>query len=399
MAAIPDTTTPAATTSATRPLRLLWLIDSLHIGGAEALAVTFARHVDRSRVELFVCCLNSIGGNPLEADLRAAGITPLNLGARNLRDVRAFRRLLQFVREQEIDLVHAHLTYASIWGALLARVTGIPMVSSLHVRVASTREQETSEQQRKRVGVRDRLLRFTLRRWSSAVIMVSAALRDDYLAGGGLHGAPLRVVHNGIEVERFAGDRTATRVRLQRELGIPLDVPLAATVSVLRPGKGVEVLLEAMRVVPRLHVLIIGDGPKRDEWCAMADAYGLSDRVHWAGFRRDVNELLPGADLMIHPSLDDAFPTVLLEAAAAALPVVASRLGGIPEIVQEGVTGTLVPGGDASQLAIAVRTLLANPEALEEMGAAARARAEALFSTRAWIDRLDAVYGEALRNK
>jgi glycosyltransferase involved in cell wall biosynthesis len=396
---MPDLSRPATASVAARPLRLLWLIDSLHVGGAEALAVTFARHVDRSRVELFVCCLNSIGGNPLEADLRATGVTPLNLGARNLRDIRAFRRLIDFVREQEIDLLHAHLTYASIWGALLSRVTGIPMVSSLHVRVASTREQESSERQRRRVNVRDRLLRFTLRRWSAAVIMVSAALRDDYLSGGGLRDAPLRVVHNGIEIERFAGNHTATRARLEREFAIPPNVPLAATVSVLRPGKGLEVLLEALRVVPQLHALVIGDGPKRDEWRAMADAYGLSDRVHWAGFRRDVNELLPGADLMIHPSLDDAFPTVLLEAGAAGLPVVASRLGGIPEIVEEGVTGMLVPGGDASQLAHAIQTLLANPNELEQMGIAARARAEELFSTRAWIDRLDAVYAEALEKK
>jgi glycosyltransferase involved in cell wall biosynthesis len=209
----------------------------------------------------------------------------------------------------------------------------------------------------------------------------------------------LRVVHNGIEVERFAGNHTATRARLEREFAIPPNVPLAATVSVLRPGKGLEVLLEALRVVPQLHALVIGDGPKRDEWRAMADAYGLSDRVHWAGFRRDVNELLPGADLMIHPSLDDAFPTVLLEAGAAGLPVVASRLGGIPEIVEEGVTGMLVPGGDASPLAHAIQTLLANPNELEQMGIAARARAEELFSTRAWIDRLDAVYAEALEKK
>ncbi len=377
-------------------LRLLWLIDSLNVGGAETLAVTFAQHVNRDEVDLFVCAIATVNGNPLEAELRAAGIPTVNLGARNLRDLAAFRRLLRFVRENRIELVHAHLTYASIWASLLSRLTGVPAIASLHVRVASTREQEKTEGHRKRVDLRDRLMRFAVRRWAARLVMVSAALRDDYLAGGGLDPAKIRVVHNGIEVDRFDRDRAETRARLTRELDLPADAPLLVTVSVLRPGKGVEVLLAAMEKIPNAYVVIIGDGSMREEWQRLARERGIADRVRWAGFRRDVDALLAGCDLMVHPSLDDAFPTVLLEASAASLPIVASNLGGIPEIVVQNETGALVPKGDPDALAAAVNALLADRPAMERMRVAARKRARELFSTEAWISRLKDVYGEAV---
>jgi glycosyltransferase involved in cell wall biosynthesis len=156
-------------------------------------------------------------------------------------------------------------------------------------------------------------------------------------------------------------------------------------VSVLRPGKGIEVLLDAVERVPDTYFLIVGDGPKRAEWQSMTN----SDRVRWLGYRTDVDAILAGCDVFVHPSLDDAFPTVLLEAMAAGLPVVASRVGGIPEIVSES-TGILVPPGDPAALADAMTKI--DPH----MSIAARERATREFSIDAWIARLDTVYAEAM---
>ncbi|HKR66191.1 MAG TPA: glycosyltransferase [Thermoanaerobaculia bacterium] len=354
-------------------IRLLWLIDSLTVGGAESLVVPFARRVDRTRYELFVCCLTTIAGNAIEPELRAMGIDVLNLGARSLRDRAAFKRLVAFVRENKIDLVHAHLTYAAIWSALLTRKTKVPSIASLHVAPSATRALQASRRHRIMTALRDRLMRFVLRRWSTRVVVVSDALGREY---GGLH--PV-TVHNGIELERFA------RPRVPRS-----GPPRIATVSVLRPKKGIEVLLDAARRVENATFLIIGDGPMREEWTVLAQRLGVADRVTWAGHRRDVDALLAGCDLFVHPSLDDAFPTVLLEALAAGLPIVASRVGGIPEIVEEGVTGHLVPPGDADALARAIGDALAHPLAIPRDAAQK-------FSTEAWIGRLDRVYEEALR--
>lgn len=365
--------------------RLLWLIDSLHMGGAESLVLPFAKHLDRNRYELFVCSLGTIGDNALEPELRASGIPTTNLGARSLRDAAAFRRLRDFVKDQRIDLVHAHLTYSALWSAWLSRQTGIPSVASLHVAPSATREQKKTLRHRVMTDVRDRLMRFALDRWSSAVIMVSDALRRTYLAGGGLRAEKLHVVHNGIEVERFQRDRAETRTRLLRELDLPDDAQIAVTVSVLRPAKGIEVLLDAVRLLPEIYFVIVGDGPMRTEWQT-----GSPANVRWTGFRRDVDAILAGCDLFVHPSLDDAFPTVLLEAMAAGLPVVASRVGGIPEIVDDGVTGKLVPPGNAPQLAAAIREVMGNAT----MGGTARTIARQRFSTEAWIERLTRVYDE-----
>ncbi|MGZ8780719.1 MAG: glycosyltransferase family 4 protein, partial [Thermoanaerobaculia bacterium] len=218
------------------------------------------------------------------------------------------------VREEKVDLVHAHLAYSAIWSALLSRRTGIPSVVSLHASPAATKSLAPGLVHGVKVEIKDRLMRFVVNRWSR---------RD--------------------AVERVAG----------------------------------------------MHFLIVGDGPKRAEWQAMT----TSDRVHWAGYRTDVDAILAGCDLFVHPSLDDAFPTVLLEAMAAGLPVVASNVGGIPEIVATPPsvrTGILVPPGDPAAFANAIRNIAPS------MGIAGRERAEREFSIEAWMARLERVYAEAL---
>jgi glycosyltransferase involved in cell wall biosynthesis len=169
-----------------------------------------------------------------------------------------------------------------------------------------------------------------------------------------------------------------------------------ATVSVLREAKGIEVLLEAARTVPNAYFLIIGDGPKAEEWRQAAESNGVASRIRWAGYRTDVDALLAGCDLLAHPTLSDAFPTVLLEAMAAGLPIVASNVGGIPEIVEPQVTGLLVPAGDANALAAAVDAMLSDRARAREMGRRARELALERFSTAAWMERLSAVYADVL---
>jgi glycosyltransferase involved in cell wall biosynthesis len=129
---------------------------------------------------------------------------------------------------------------------------------------------------------------------------------------------------------------------------------------------------------------------------ATAERLGISTRVHWAGYRRDVASFLAGCDVFAHPSLDDAFPTVLLESLAAGVPIVASRVGGIPEIVQEGQTGRLVPAGDAEALATAIHQVLTDHSHTDAMRSAARATAAQRFSTEAWVTRLSRIYDEVL---
>ncbi len=378
------------------PIRLLWLVDTLGVGGAEALAVPFARAIDRSRVDVTVACIHYSGGVN-EERVRATGVRVVNLGAHSLRDVAAMRRLLALIREQKIDVMHAHLTYATIWSALASRLTGVPAIATLHVSPAATRALRPSARHRMLSSVRDGLMKLAANRWTRCVVTVSAALRDEYVANG-LTPSKVRVIHNGIEIERFRRPRAEARQQLETEFDIAPDSPIAVTVSVLRPAKGIEVLLEAIQHIPRATFLIVGDGPIRDELTALARQHGVADRIRWTGYRTDVETLLPGCDLFVHPSLDDAFPTVLLEAMAAGLPVVASNVGGIPEIVTPGVTGRLVPPGDARLLAESVSSLLSDAGELERMRSAAFENGER-FSTRVWVDRLTALYAEIANDR
>lgn len=377
--------------SASGPARLLWLFDSLGAGGAESLAVTFARSVDPAAYRLTVAALSGAAGVHAER-LRADGVQVVDLLARSLRDRTAFRRLLQLVRKEQIDLIHAHLTYSSIWSALVTRSTGVPSLASLHVAPSATRALHDSLRHRISVGLRDRLMIFMMNRWSTGVIAVSAALREDYVARG-LKKEKVTVVHNGVDLDRFRRPRQESRAQLAREFALTSERPIVATVSVLRPRKGVEVLLEAIRTIPGADFLIIGDGSERERWTALAESLGVSSRIRWAGYRTDVDALLAGCDLFVHPSLDDAFPTVLLEAMGAGLPVIASRVGGIPEIVDEGLTGWLVAPGDAPALSAGIRRVLADQQVMHRMQEHARQNSEQ-FSTRAWLERLTRGYRE-----
>jgi glycosyltransferase involved in cell wall biosynthesis len=376
--------------------RLLWLLDSLGVGGAEALVVPFARHLDRNQYTLFVGCLWKIEGEMVVSGLRELGVPAIEFAARSLRDRQTYRRVRAFVEEEKIDVVHAHLTFSATWSALLSRETGIPSVATLHVAPTATRQFRNTLRHRLATDARDWVMRKTLNRWSSRVITVSEALRQTYLAKGDLRPEKVTVVHNGIELERFRQDRAATRARLEREFDIPAGAPILVTVSVLRPAKGIEYLLDAVRSVPGAIFLILGDGNMREEWQAVAAQQGIADRVRWAGYRTDVHTILAGCDALVHPSLDDAFPTVLLEAMAAGLPVVATRVGGIPEIVVHGQTGLLVPPADAPALSAAIAELLADRERMRRMSELATETALTRFSTAAWVSRLTKVYDEVL---
>jgi glycosyltransferase involved in cell wall biosynthesis len=376
-----------AASEESKPLRLLWLIDSLTMGGAESLVIPFAREFARRGEELIVCCLKTIDGNPIERELTASGVRTINLQSRNLRDVAAFRRLLALIRSEQIDVIHAHLTYASIWTGIASRLTGVPAVATLHV--------ITDPQALWRDRIRAWLMAFVLRAAGARVIAVSRRVRDSV---GSRFGRTIRVIHNGINASIFRRSNALDAFRVRREFGFAAGTRVLATVSVLREGKGLEILIDAFaelhRRRPDTRLLVVGDGSLRS---ALELRAGNAEVVRFAGTRRDVPTLLAGADLFILPSLEDAFPTVVLEAMAAGLPVIATRSGGIPEIVDEGVTGQLVPPANPKALADAIENLLEDHSRCERMGQQGRQRIEWFFSIGVWVDALSDVYRNSRR--
>lgn len=364
-------------------MRVLWLIDSLTLGGAESLVVTFASAARAHGIDLTVCALTTIDGNPVEARLRAIGAEVVTLGARNLRDRGAFRRLLALIRERDVQVIHSHLTYASTWGAIASARTRVPHVATLHTLPVTPRANW-------RDRTRQRLMAFMLSRYAFRVIAVSQAQAGAWAGRGLLRGEKIAVVANAVEYPANA----------DRQNGGTGNT--VGTVAVLREGKGIDVLLRAWRLVlqqqPGASLVIAGDGPLRMSLVSAAQQLGISGAVQWLGYRSDVPEILASLDLFVHPTLQDALPTAVLEAMAAGLPVVASAAGGVPEIITDGVNGLLVPPGDEVPLANAIVRVLRDDALRHRLADKGRQTVTQRFSVERWVDTLHAIYARAMGN-
>jgi glycosyltransferase involved in cell wall biosynthesis len=368
-------------------LDVLAVIDHLALGGAEMLLGQFAAAAPQGGIRLRVAHLEDGDGNPAAEPLRAVGIEPVNLGVSGRPSVSHLRAMRSHIRAVRPDLVHTHLGTADLIGGIAARSLGIPSVSTIH-----------AVTQRRTGGVeRAKAELFGLsQRWCAArVIAVSESARNAYLRHNRGMGKRVVRIHNGIDVAPTPGAGAAVR----RELGFGADDLLVGMVSALRPEKGHDVAIEAIARLrgrfPRLRLLIAGQGPSAAELARLAGTLG--DSVVLAGRRTDVMGVFDALDLCLHPSRMDAFPTTLLEALAASVPVVASAVGGIPEIVDDGLTGVLVPAPPSVEtLAGVLGGLLADPDRRRTLADAGRHSYLERFTAGPWIERTRALYDDVL---
>jgi glycosyltransferase involved in cell wall biosynthesis len=294
------------------------------------------------------------------------------------------------VRGVAPDIVHTHLAYADLMGCLAARSLGIPAVSTVHV----TEWEARTARERARRG----LIATVRRRLAAEVVTVSEAAREALLAAGLDRPEHVRTIHNGVAAEPAPGAGAAIRA----ELGIAPGEVVVAQVAVIRPGKGHAAAAAAVALLrerhPELRLVVAGDGPARAE--AERALVPLGEGGILLGHRSDVMAVLDSADVLVHPSDADAFPTALIEAMAASLPVVATRVGGIPEIVVDGETGALVPApARADRLAAALEPLVADAQLRARMGAAGRERYEREFTVETWARRTRALYDRVLEGR
>jgi glycosyltransferase involved in cell wall biosynthesis len=378
------------------PLRVHILIDSLTWGGAEMLLADLAAGAKSASIELSVAYLSDVNGSPAAEGLRRQGIEPELVPVRRMLEARAVPRLRRHLARVAPDVVHTHLALADVLGTVAARSLGIPSVSTIHLlaRQATGRRYDASWRGR----ARDRLAALVRRRAGARVIAVSDAAREAYLQTGWDDSSHVVTVHNGIA--RTARQSAGERVRA--ELGIEPDALVVSTVTVLRAGKGHDLAIAAVRRLmerfPRMRLVLLGDGPAREEIHRLVAPLGPAAIL--TGHRDDVMDLLMATDVLLHPTQVDAFPTALLEAAAAAVPVIATAVGGIPEIVEDGRTGFLLafpPRPDT--LAERLEALLADESLRRSLGRAAREDFLQRFTADRWLARLRAVYDDVLAER
>jgi glycosyltransferase involved in cell wall biosynthesis len=372
-----------------RELEVLVLIDHLALGGAEILVSQFAAVAPVAGIRLEVTCLTDGDGNPAAQPLRAAGIEPVVLHVPERLGPGALHRVRRHLAATRPDIVHTHLGTSDVLGSIAARSLGLHAVSTIHAMAW-----KRGGQARARLA-----LAATARRHGAArIIAVSNSARNEYLARGWSPSHHVVTIHNGIDVERQPGAGAAVR----RDLGLDRDDLVLGMVSALRPEKGHDAAIEAVALLrarfPQLRLLIVGEGHAGSDIRRLANALG--DTVVMPGSRSDVMQIFDAIDICLHPSRADAFPTTLLEAMAASVPIVATSVGGIPEIVADGHTGVLVPSPPtADRLALAVAGLLEDPSRRHTLAEAARQRYESRFRAGPWAHRIRALYESVLSER
>jgi glycosyltransferase involved in cell wall biosynthesis len=372
-------------------MKVLAVIDGLALGGAENLLSTLGRVGPRHDLHISVLSLgHDTGSTATWLDvLHQAGLSVEFLGLTRLREPGGIPRLARAIRRADPDVVHAHLEDSATLAPLATRLTGHACVSTYH-HVAVPRQGRKRWRERLSIGAANR---------GERVLFVSAASRDSFAA---IYGGPRphwQVVHNGVELDRFTVPVAGSGPALPAGLGIPEDVPVVTVLGRLGTGKGQAVAVAAwprvLERVPDAHLLLVGDGPLESDLRRQVDDLGLHHRVVFAGRRRDAERIMSASTLTCLPTIREALPTALIEAAACGVPAVASATSGVLEVVDDGRTGLLFPYGDERRLADAVVALLEDDPRRSAMGTAARRLAERRFDAEIWADQLHAVYQQA----
>ncbi len=355
--------------------------DAETMGGAERIALTLLTGLDRSRWRPVLVAHANPGIVAMLDEARAARIevrvVALMRGPGGLLAVPALARTFRRLRP---DIIHVHRSWAQSGnvGVVAAILSGsAARVATEHLYLPTT--------PRRAIWVRR-----TLDRFMDRTVAVSAAIGE--VLADRFHAPPdrLAVIRNGIAPPQ-APDPSAVRT-LRRELLAGRDGKIALVVAQLVLQKGHATLIGAMRDVPDVVAVFAGSGPERDHLVHEAAAAGVTDRVRFLGHRADIPALMEAADVVVLPSLAEGLPLAIMEAFALGRPVVASSVGGVPELIEDGVTGRLVGAGDASGLADSMRGVLDDPTAAARLGSAAADRYASSFTAERMVAETEALY-------
>jgi glycosyltransferase involved in cell wall biosynthesis len=364
----------------TRP-RLLQLLATGGSGGAQESYTGLLLHLDRNKYEVRALSLSR--GSAVQR-VRRLGITVDVIDQTD--DAAATRQLVDYLRHHEIDLVHAHMFRAEVIGTRAALAAGTPVIMAT---VHSSRVRSAED--------RELLARLTPQ--MDRLIVPSASIEAKVRAEGRT-GAQFSVIPNGIDLDRFS--LPAGPCSLRRELGIPRDALLIGVVARLEPEKGHRYLVEAMPAIldqaPDAWLAIVGSGSVEAELRDQVSRLPASvrSRITLTGLRDDISALTAELDIAVLPSLREAQGISILEAMARRRPVVASAVGGVPEVLTDGVDGLLVPPRSPAALADAIGRLAADASLRRRLADAGRATVAARFSIDAMVRQVENVYDEEL---
>ncbi len=340
------------------------------LGGGQISLCELLKNLDRSVVEPTLLCP---GGGSLVSSVADLGIPVETLPLLPVRGqwmsfLKTLLRFRRLIRELRPDLIHANTSRAMLYGGLAALATGVPVI--WHVRVIESE------------GWYDRMLACL----SDRIFACSGAVAARFGWLTGRRAGQVRVIHNGVNIREFSD--TLDGESLRQEFGIPDGTPVVGIVGNLLAWKGQDTFLHAAALVarqlPHVRFLLVGDGEHRAALERLRDELGLRSKVFFTGHRTDIPHAMAALDVAVHCSNSpEPFARVVIESMAAGKPVIAMSEGGILEIIEDGLSGVLVPPQDPDRLASAVVDLLQDPVRRAAMGQAARRRVESRFTIEA----------------
>ena len=365
---------------------MLYLSHAYMVGGAEEMVLNLVRRLP-DRYEPVVVSIHSAG--PIGEEIRKTGV-PFRVLGLNPGLLRPFDvlRLRDFLHTWQPAIVHTFLLTGSLYGRFAAMMAGVPIVIGTEVNIYENKRASHARFEQ------------WLMRGTDAVIASARSVKDFYVGQVGADPAKVEVIYNAVDWSQL--ETTMDRDQVRASIGVPQDVLAAGIIARLTEQKAHRVLFEAMAQHPslqHLHLVVVGDGELREPLQQRVETLGLQHRVHFVGARRDLGNILNAVDLFTMPSLWEGLPLSLVLAMGAGLPVVTTRVAGIPEVVQHDVSGLLVSPGKSGELAEALARVVEDASLRRSLGEQARAFVRPRFGVEKYVHSITGLYDRLLAAK
>lgn len=370
------------------PIKVLHVISKLPVGGVENLLLMVLRNCDREKFFPLICSLSDRGEIGKEIEELGFQVVCLNK-LRHRLDWTIVKDIYQCIKQNDIRVVFSYQYHANLYARVAAHLARVPCT------IASVHNVYTIDKK-----IHRRIINRYLAGWTDKIVAVSKAVKDDVLRYDGVPDDKVEIIYNGVDLSKFINTEGS---HIRNEFGIPLATPVIGTVGRLTLQKGQRYLLEAVSQLrdkfPRLILLVVGDGPLKNELEDYTKTIGIRKSVIFTGSRRDVPSLLAAMDIFVLPSLWEGLSISLIESMAAGKPVITTDIAPIREVVNTDKVGILVPPKDSKSLAGAIEILLRNKSLAASLGTAARERVFSTFNIQTTIRRYTDIFENILRNK
>lgn len=337
-------------------MKIMQVVLNLDCGGLEKLVIDLAETFNKTGFKTTICCLDKFG--KLADQAKARGIELVLVGKKCGIDVTLPFRLANILKQERIDVVHTHNMSPLFYGTLAARLSRVPVI--INTRHGRAKKSMVSY----------------VWNMNDAIIAISEDAKREMLKWNRIDTKKTRVIYNGIDIDKYSNNQDGNEDK--KALNIEPSTFVFGTVARLSPEKDQFTLIDAFsKVVNKIDdakLIFIGDGILKEELVKYASKLGISDKVMFLGFRDDVYKVLPIFDIFGLSSLTEGISLTLLEAMAAGLPIVATNVGGNPEVIVNGTTGILVPPKRPVEMAEAIYNLLSDKKLAREMGEAGKRR-------------------------